>query len=132
MLRVLHQACTLATCALRSSCTISVKQSGKTHFCAELGGKVTILEPSWFFWDSPWDFPERGRSTEAAFKFAMLNTIAESSPATSMRYTNLLATVIPMKERDRASYETLGAGKLFGTSIFFSGANGFTNASLKS
>ena len=62
----------------------------------------------------------------------MLNTIAESSPATSTRYTNLLATVIPMKGADRASYETLGAGKLFGTSVFFSGVNGFRNASLKS
>src|SRR6266481_4341703 len=108
MLPVLHQACTLATGALRSSCTISVKPSGKTHFCAELGGKVTILEPSWFFWDSPWDFPERGRSTEAAFKFAMLNTIAESSPATSMRYTNLLATVIPMKGAGPRQLRNLG------------------------
>src|SRR6266571_5733962 len=116
MLPVPHQACTLATGALRSSWTISVKPSGKTHFCAELGGKVMTADSS----------------TGAAFKFAMLNTIAESSPATSTRYTNLLATVIPMKGADRASYETLGAGKLFGTSVFFSGVNGFRNASLKS
>src|SRR6266516_4565137 len=97
MLPVPHHACTLATGALRSSCTISVKPSDKTHFCAELGGKVIILESACFFWDSGWDFPGRGRSTEAAFKFTMLNRIAEISPATSTRYTNLLATVIPMK-----------------------------------
>src|SRR5205085_5009991 len=63
MLPVPHQACTLATGALRSSWTISVKPSGKTHFCAELGGKVITLDSS----------------TDAAFKFTMLNTIAEIS-----------------------------------------------------
>src|SRR5205807_2329071 len=36
MLPVLHQACTLATGALRSSWTMRVKPSGRTHFCAVL------------------------------------------------------------------------------------------------
>src|SRR5207244_2308015 len=63
MLPVLHQACTLATGALRSSWTISVRPSGKTHFCAVLGGNV-ITDDS---------------STEAAFKLTMLKTTSESS-----------------------------------------------------
>src|SRR2546421_3345482 len=77
MLPVPHHAWTLATGALRSSWTISVRPSGRTHFWAELGGKAMTAESS----------------TAAAFKFTMLNTIAEISPATSTRYTNLLATV---------------------------------------
>jgi hypothetical protein len=40
MLPVPHQACTLATGALRSISTMIVKPSGKVHFCAVTGGKV--------------------------------------------------------------------------------------------
>src|ERR1700731_134285 len=63
MLPVAHHAWTLATGALRSSCTISVRPSGRTHFCAELGGKVMTADSS----------------AGAVFKFTMLNTIAEIS-----------------------------------------------------
>src|SRR5258708_5865983 len=64
MLPVLHQACTLATGALRSSWTINVRPSGKTHFCAELGGKVITADSS---------------TGEQLCKFTMLDTITETS-----------------------------------------------------
>src|SRR6476660_2604609 len=38
MLPVAHHACTLATGALWSSCTITVSPFGKIHFCAVFGG----------------------------------------------------------------------------------------------
>src|SRR5438034_11012666 len=44
MLPVAHHAWTLATGALWSSCTMSVSPFGRTHFCAELGGKVITDE----------------------------------------------------------------------------------------
>src|SRR5689334_23301096 len=71
MLPVPHQACTLATGALRSSLTIKVKPSGRTHFFAVLGGNVISAESF----------------TGAAFKFSMIKTNAETSPATLTRYT---------------------------------------------
>ncbi len=40
MLPVPHQACTLATGALRSVCTMIVRPLGKVHFCAVTGGNV--------------------------------------------------------------------------------------------
>src|SRR5438034_8953734 len=40
MLPVPHQACTLTTGALRSSCTMIVSPFGRTRFSAVLGGKV--------------------------------------------------------------------------------------------
>src|SRR5882724_11775197 len=46
MLPVAHQACTLATGALRSSCTIIVSPFGRIHFCAVLGGKLMAEEGS--------------------------------------------------------------------------------------
>src|ERR1044071_4914703 len=46
MLPVAHQACTLATGALRSSCTIIVRPLGKTHLTAVVAGKVTTAESS--------------------------------------------------------------------------------------
>src|SRR5438309_6065312 len=76
MLPVLHQACTLATGALRSSCTITVKPSGRTHFCAELGGKVMTAESS----------------LAAAFKLAVLNIIATTAQVSNLR-TQLLITL---------------------------------------
>ena len=44
MLPVPHQACTLATGALRSVCTMIVRPLGKVHFCAVTGGKVIAGE----------------------------------------------------------------------------------------
>src|SRR4029450_8864035 len=44
MLPVAHHACTLATGALWSSCTMIVSPFGKINFCAELGGKATTDE----------------------------------------------------------------------------------------
>jgi len=41
MLPVPHHACTLATGALRSACTITVSPLGKIHFCAVMGGNVS-------------------------------------------------------------------------------------------
>src|SRR6267143_2705321 len=64
MLPVPHHACTLATGALQSSCTINVRPSGKTHFCAELGGKVITADSS---------------TGEQLCKFTMLNTIPKMS-----------------------------------------------------
>src|ERR1700738_5392202 len=46
MLPVAHHACTLATGALRSSCTIKVSPSRRAHFFAELGGNVITDETS--------------------------------------------------------------------------------------
>src|SRR6266478_7704380 len=65
MLPVAHHACTLATGALRSCCTMIVSPFGSTHFCAELGGNAITDESS----------------TEAAFKLAELNIIAMTSAA---------------------------------------------------
>ena len=44
MLPVPHHACTLATGALRSVCTMIVRPLGKIHFCAVTGGKVIAGE----------------------------------------------------------------------------------------
>ncbi len=44
MLPVPHQACTLATGALRSICTMIVRPLGKVHFCAVTGGNVIGAE----------------------------------------------------------------------------------------
>ena len=44
MLPVPHQACTLATGALRSVCTIIVRPSGRVHCCAVTGGNVIAVE----------------------------------------------------------------------------------------
>ncbi len=44
MLPVPHHACTLATGALRSVCTIIVRPLGRVHFCAVTGGKVIAGE----------------------------------------------------------------------------------------
>src|SRR6185503_11900830 len=65
MLPVAHHACTLATGALRSSCTIIVRPFGNTHFWAVLGGKV-MGGWSLFF-------------GAAAFKLDVLNMIAMPS-----------------------------------------------------
>ena len=46
MLPVPHQACTLATGALRSVCTIIVRPSGSVHCCAVTGGKVIAVDLS--------------------------------------------------------------------------------------
>jgi hypothetical protein len=51
MLPVAHHACTLATGALWSSCTMTVSPFGKIHFCAVLGGNemgptVQVAQPS--------------------------------------------------------------------------------------
>ena len=45
MLPVPHQACTLATGALRSVCTMIVRPLGKIHLCAVTGGNVIGAEP---------------------------------------------------------------------------------------
>src|ERR1051326_4272680 len=71
MRTVPHQACTLATGALRSSFTIKVRPSGSTHFLAVFGGKVTSIESL----------------TGAAFRLTILKTNAQMIPVTVMRYT---------------------------------------------
>src|SRR4029077_4534252 len=65
MLPVAHHACTLATGALWSSCTITVRPSSNTHFFAELGGKLITAESS----------------LDAAFKLATLNIITDKIAA---------------------------------------------------
>src|SRR5215831_17519303 len=71
MLPVAHHACTLATGALRSSCTITVSPFGKIHFCAVLGGNIIRAEDS----------------GGAAFKLTMGNNrAAVRKLATGMRY----------------------------------------------
>src|SRR6516162_258078 len=45
MLPVAHHACTLATGALWSSCTMMVNPFGKIHFCAVLGGNAIVDDP---------------------------------------------------------------------------------------
>src|ERR1700730_7261800 len=63
MLPVAHQAWTLAPGALRSSVTISLNPSGRTHFVAVLGGNVMTSDSS----------------TEAGLQLTMVNTIAYTS-----------------------------------------------------
>ena len=71
MLPVAHHACTLATGALRSSCTMTVSPFGKIHFCAVLGGNEIMAEDS----------------GGAAFKLTMANNRAAAKKlATGMRY----------------------------------------------
>src|ERR1700726_3459987 len=95
MLPVAHQACTLATGALRSSFTIKVRPSGKTHFFAVFAGKVMMSDRSPFIAGF---CLEGGRSTEAAFRLTMVKTNAETSPATLTRYT-VIAHLIPNQRR---------------------------------
>src|SRR5437763_7471979 len=111
MLPVPHHACTLATGALRSSFTIKVRPSGNTHFFAVFGGKVMSIESL----------------SGAAFRFTILKTNAEMTPATVTRYTTYC--LFDPGSAAVFDHETFGAGKPGRTSIFFSGANGFTNAS---
>src|SRR6266513_1162216 len=99
MLPVAHHACTLATGALRSSCTIKVRPSGRTHFFAVFGGNAITADSS----------------AAPAFRFTMLRTINENNPASLIRYT--IYWRLCFRRRDQ---ETFGAGKFFGTSVFFS------------
>src|SRR2546423_5960278 len=70
MLPVAHHACTLATGALWSSCTMTVRPLGKIHFCAVLGGKLITGDGS----------------ADAAFKLTMAkNTRAGTSFDTLMQ-----------------------------------------------
>src|SRR5205814_10476273 len=77
MLPVEHHACTLATGALWSSCTMTVSPFGKIHFCAVLGGNEIRADDT----------------AGAAFDLPMANSnkTAESIPATLP--TELLAGV---------------------------------------
>ena len=71
MLPVAHHACTLATGALWSSCTMTISPFGKTHFCAVLGGNEIRAEGS----------------GGAAFKLTMgSNRAAVRKLATGIRY----------------------------------------------
>src|SRR3954471_3546360 len=71
MLPVAHHACTLATGALWSSCTMRVSPLGKIHFSAVLGGNEISAEDS----------------GGAAFKLTMVNNRAAARKlATGMRY----------------------------------------------
>jgi hypothetical protein len=68
---VAHHACTLATGALWSSCTMTVSPFGKIHFWAELGGNAISVDGS----------------GGAAFKLTMGNNrAAVRKLATGMRY----------------------------------------------
>src|SRR2546421_8373793 len=71
MLPVAHHACTLATGALRSSCTINVSPSGRTHFLAVLGGNAITADSS----------------AASALRFTMLRRINENNAASLIRYT---------------------------------------------
>src|SRR5215471_4854248 len=74
MLPVPHQACTLATGALRSSWTSKVNPFGKTNFFDEFGGNVITSD------FSPFLFGAAGVGFEpTAFKFTMLHAIAQTS-----------------------------------------------------
>src|ERR1700731_621446 len=83
MLPVAHQACTLATGALRSSFTINVRPSGRTHFLAVFAGNVMTVDSS---------------TREQLCKFTMVKTNAETSPATLTQYT-IFAYLIPKPPR---------------------------------
>src|SRR6266542_5544041 len=141
MLPVAHHACTLATGALRSSCTMIVSPFGKIHFCAELGGNVMTGE----------------LSTEAAFKLAELNMIAMTSAKNDEGRSTDAEGITKGEWRDEISDRCLIIlsipasfvlrhssfvllhfwimGWLSGAdfaAIGLSGAKGFTKASLKS
>src|SRR5947209_3821592 len=112
MLPVPHQACTLATGALRSSFTIRVKPSGKTHFLAVFGGNVMTADGS----------------AGAAFRLTMAKTNAETRIVT--RYT----TLFDSQSDAPFDQEIFGSGNPGGNFcgvVVDSGAYGFTNASWK-
>src|ERR1700739_3067378 len=104
MLPVPHQACTLATGALRSSLTISVKPSGRTHFFAVFGGKVISAESF----------------IGAAFKLTMVKKSEKPNPAALMGYT--IYCLFNFQSAGPFDQETFGAGKPGRDSSFFSGA----------
>ena len=90
MLPVAHQACTLATGALWSSCTITVSPFGKIHFCAVLGGNE--IRPD--------------GSGGAAFKLTMANNRAGAKNfATEMRYITQICNDEARMTNDEARKE---------------------------
>src|SRR6266436_613431 len=129
MLPVAHQACTLATGALRSSWTMIVSPFGRIHFCAVLSGKLITDEGS----------------VGAAFKLTMLNNRpAQKNFATGIRFIriNLAASIAVISDlwsaisgqHSLARRRDLRAAKCAGGFAVagFSGAKGFTKTSSKS